>query len=271
MTKLYEDSRKDEYIGVFDSGLGGISTLIDLKKVLPNENFYYFGDSQNAPYGPKKPDEILALCLNIAELLYNKKVKAIVVACNTATSVAIDTLREKYKDIPIIGVEPAVKLGVKSGGKNILVMATETTIRESKFQHLIKDFKNICNINTIACPELVQLVENDELNNSNLCKATLEKYFSHFDMNKIDTIVLGCTHFIFYKDYIKELLGDKQLIVDGNLGTALHLQNLLKKNNLLSNNNDIGNIEFMNSQIILDNTVVSKKDLSEKLFIGFSK
>ena len=103
---------KTNYIGVFDSGMGGISTLIELKRLMPNENFYYFGDSQNAPYGPKTKDEILKLSLDVSEFLYSKKIKALVVACNTATSIAIDELRKKYPHIPVIGVEPAVKLNL---------------------------------------------------------------------------------------------------------------------------------------------------------------
>lgn len=269
MNNLNKNIDKNSYIGVFDSGLGGVSTLIELKKVMPYENFYYFGDSQNAPYGPKDTSDILSLSLNVADILYKKNIKAIVVACNTATSIAINKLREIYTDIPIVGVEPAVKLGVKKGGKNILVMATQTTIRESKFQTLIKDYTDVCNINTVACPDLVQIVENDLLNDSELCKKTLLKYFNNFNMQNIDTIILGCTHFVFFKEYIVELLGNKTIILDGNLGTALHLKNSLSKRNMLSENTNEGKIEFMNSQIVDDSTTVIKKDLSQKIFNEF--
>lgn len=270
MENLYIEN-KNKYIGVFDSGMGGISTLIELKKIMPNENFYYFGDCQNAPYGPKTPEEILSLSLNVSDFLYKKNIKAIVVACNTATSIAIKTLRNKYKDIPIIGVEPAVKLGVDSGGQNILVMATQTTVRESKFKQLAEKFKNTSNIQAIACPELVQIVENDLLKDETLCKEQLIKYFNNFDMDKIDTIVLGCTHFIFYKKYIREIFGYKHTIVDGNLGTALHLKNELTKRNLINDNNNDGKIIFMNSQIVNENSKIRKKELSEKLFHTFYK
>lgn len=262
-------NNKDKYIGVFDSGMGGISTLIELQKLMPNENFYYFGDSQNAPYGPKTSQEIINLSMNVSDILYKKNIKAIVVACNTATSVAIKQLRDKYKDIPIIGVEPAVKVGVDIGGKNILVMATQTTIRETKFNKLVDKFKDSCNIYSIACPELVQIAENDLLQDDKLCKEQLQEYFNNFNMDEIDTIVLGCTHFIFYKKYIKEILGEKYLIVDGNLGTALHLRNELLKRNLLSSNTDKGEIVFMNSQIVDSNCKVLKRELSEKLFNNF--
>lgn len=268
MENLYIEN-KDKYIGVFDSGMGGISTLIELKKIMPNENFYYFGDSENAPYGPKTPEEILSLSLNVSDFLYNKKVKAIVVACNTATSIAVKNLRDKYKDIPVIGVEPAVKLGVDSGGKNILVMATQTTIRESKFKKLAEKFSDVSNIYAIACPELVQIAENDLLDDDKLCKEQLTKYFNEFNMDEIDTIVLGCTHFIFYKKYIRELLGYKHIIVDGNLGTAIHLQKELEKRDLLTNKESNGEIVFMNSQIVTEDTKIKKRELSKKLFNSF--
>lgn len=270
MENLYIEN-KNKYIGVFDSGMGGISTLIELKKIMPNESFYYFGDSENAPYGPKTPEEILSLSLDASNFLYNKNIKAIVVACNTATSISIKTLRDKFKDIPVIGIEPAVKLGVDTGGKNILVMATQTTVRESKFKHLAEQFKDISNIEAIACPELVQIAENDLLDDDELCKKQLMEYFNKFDMDKIDTIVLGCTHFIFYKKYIRELLGYKHLIVDGNLGTATHLQNELEKRDLITDKKTNGEIVFMNSQIVDKDTKIKKRELSEKLFNNFIK
>lgn len=261
---------KDSYIGVFDSGMGGVSTLIELKKIMPNEKFYYFGDSQNAPYGPRQSDDITNLSLNVANILYKKNVKAIVVACNTATSVAIKHLREEYKSIPVIGVEPAVKVAIDAGGKNILVMATQTTIREKKFKKLTEKFKSASIIQSIACPELVQIAENDLIDDSELCINQLNEYFKQFDMNQIDTIVLGCTHFIFYKKYIREILGYKHLIVDGNLGTAIHLRNELSKRNLLSNNEENGEIVFFNSQVVdHKETTVLKKELSEKLYHTF--
>ena len=131
-------------------------------------------------------------------------------------------------------------------------------------------FKNSCNIEAIACPELVQIAENDLITNKEICINQLNSYFKQFDMNKIDTIVLGCTHFIFYKEYIREILGHKHLIVDGNLGTAIHLRNELSKKNLLSDRLETGTITFMNSQIVdKTQTCVLKKELSEKLYNNF--
>lgn len=126
-----------DYIGVFDSGVGGISVLKELTKILPNENFIFFGDSANAPYGEKSTEEVSALVTRIADDLVNQGVKAIVVACNTATSVAISQLRATYPNIPIIGMEPAIKLAaMEQPHHNILVMATPVTLRLDKYQQL---------------------------------------------------------------------------------------------------------------------------------------
>ena len=129
-------------IGVFDSGLGGISVLRDLKKLMPNEDFIYFGDSAYAPYGIKTKDEITKRCVEIIDFFIEKGVKAVVIACNTATSASANYLRKKYKDLPIIGMEPALKVatqGVKNN--NIVVMATPLTLKEKKFETLMHKFR----------------------------------------------------------------------------------------------------------------------------------
>ena len=131
-------------IGFFDSGVGGISVLREAVKLMPNENFIYFGDSLNAPYGTKPIEEVQALSVKNAEMLIEKGVKAIVIACNTATSVAAEILRDKYPDIPVVGVEPALKpaLMYKENPK-VLVMATDVTLRERKFNTLLEKYRNL--------------------------------------------------------------------------------------------------------------------------------
>ena len=257
-------------IGVFDSGMGGLSTLIELKKVLPNENFIYYGDSENAPYGTRSVDDILNLSINVAEDLISRDIKALVIACNTATSAAAKSLREKYKDLIIIGVEPALKVGIDSGSKNMMVMATNATLSQDKFKNLSSNYIDSCNIIGVPCPELVKIAEEGLLENEDICKKQLELYFKDIDKEKLDTIVLGCTHFIFYKDYIKEIVGENCSIVDGNLGTALHLKNKLSEQGLLKKTKDIGSIEFINSQIIKENEI-NKLELSKKIYNMYSK
>lgn len=248
--------------------MGGISTLIELKKILPNENFIYYGDSENAPYGVKSSEDILKLSLNVAEKLIERNVKAIVIACNTATSVAVKALRKKYSDIPIIGVEPALKLGVDAGAKNILVMATETTLREEKFNNLASNYEKDIIIHRLPCPELVKIAENGLLEDEMICRNQIAEYFKNYNKEDIDAVVLGCTHFLFYKKYIKEFVQSGCFIVDGNLGTANFLKKQLVKRNILSKSNKIGTVEFINSQIKKDNEI-DKLNLSKEIYNMF--
>lgn len=260
----------DRSIGVFDSGMGGLSTLIELKKMLPNENFIYYGDSENAPYGVKTSEEILKLSINVAEKLISQNIKALVIACNTATSVAVNELRKRYKDLIIIGVEPALKVGIDNGSKNIMVMATNATLSEKKFKNLSEKYSGSCNIISVPCPELVTIAENGLLEDENLCKKQLSAYFNNYKNQPIDTIVLGCTHFVFYKDYIKEIVGEKYSIVDGNLGTAIHLKRMLQKENLLKKAKDVGSVKFINSQI-RKSEQIDKLELSKKIYHMYYK
>lgn len=241
---------KNKKIGVFDSGLGGISVLKELVKQMPNEEYIYFGDSLHAPYGIKKKEEIIKRCIYICDFFIKEGVKAIVVACNTATSAAIEILRKKYINIPIIGMEPALK--VAAYGKtdnNIIVMATILTLKEKKFSNLMRNYEKDNNIIKMPCPELVEIIEAGQLENEKLVYEQLEKYFSIVDINKINSIVLGCTHFSFYRKYIERFLTNNTLIIDGNLGTARNLKRLLELSNTLNthNNKNEYKIKFVNS------------------------
>ncbi len=158
-------------IGFFDSGVGGLSVLREAIKVLPNEDFIYFGDSKNAPYGTKTVDEVKKLTFNAVEFLLKHNVKAVVIACNTATSAAIEDLRNSYKNIPIIGIEPALKPAVELNRKGkIVVMATPMTLAEKKFNDLMAKYKDASEMVSLPCPGLVEYVEKGivkgrELNN----------------------------------------------------------------------------------------------------------
>lgn len=253
-------------IGVFDSGLGGISVLRELVKVMPNEKFVYYGDSGNAPYGTKNREEIEKLCIDVCDFLVSKGAKAIVIACNTATSAAADMLRERYKGIPIIGMEPALKPAVENKNGGVVVMATPFTLKEVKFNKLVDKYAVDVDIVRMPCPELVKIVENDNLGNVDIVSSQLKEYYKNIDLSGIKNVVLGCTHFIFYKEYLKGILGDDIEIIDGNLGTAKNLLNVLKNNSLL--NEGLGSVEFYNSQSEDDkhNTGINKLDLGIKLY-----
>lgn len=234
-------------IGFFDSGVGGLSVLREAIKILPNEDFIYFGDSKNAPYGTKNVDEVKKLSFKAVEMLLKYNVKAVVVACNTATSAAIEDLRSTYKDMPIIGIEPALKPAVQlKGSGKIVIMATTMTLAEKKFSNLMGKYKEMADIVPLPCPGLVEyiekgIVEGEEINNF------IRERFSGLKGEKIDAIVLGCTHYPFIKDELSKVFGDKVAIIDGSKGTVAQLKRKLAYNDLLNDKDEKGKIEILNS------------------------
>lgn len=220
---------KQQPIGIFDSGLGGISVLKEMRALMPQEHFLYFGDSAFAPYGVKDKEVITQRCIEICDYFIAQDVKAIVVACNTATSACVNVLRARY-DLPIIGMEPALKVACELGERqHIIVMATPLTLKEEKFAKLMQRFQDAHTIYRQPCPRLVEIVEHDELGNEEVVTAQLQEYLQAYDLSKINSIVLGCTHFVFYRSYFKKLLPAHIHVIDGNHGTALHLEDLLQQ------------------------------------------
>lgn len=233
-------------IGFFDSGIGGITVLYDTLKMLPNEDYIYYADTLNVPYGPKPKEEVKKYIFNGVEFITQQRVKAIVIACNTATSVAIEDLRGRYS-IPIIGMEPAVKPAVeknKNINKRILVTATALTLKEEKLQNLISKVDNEHIVDLLPLPELVKFAERFEFSEEKV-RPYLEEQLGKYDLDKYETIVLGCTHFSFYKDIFRKILPADTNIIDGNTGTVKHLKKILGEKNMLGEGN--GNITFYNS------------------------
>ena len=231
---------KNEYIAVFDSGLGGISVLKELCKLMPQEQYLYFGDSANAPYGAKTTEEVRNLTLEAAEMLMSRHVKALVVACNTATAAAIKDLRERYPETIIVGIEPAVKLAAdRCHGGTIGVMATPVTLREEKFNHLLERFSEE-QIISISAPELVALIEAGETDDviENYLRPILLPY-----RDKLDAVVLGCTHYPFAANVIGKLLNTQ--LLDGGAGTARETKRRLEEAGLLFEGS--GEIQMENS------------------------
>jgi len=222
---------KNRPIGVFDSGMGGLSVLGNLIEYFPDEKFIYFGDSKNAPYGIKGTEKVKALSIAACDFLVNQGVKAIVIACNTATSAAIKELRRHYK-IPIIGVEPALKPAVEQweNGK-IAVMATPLTLNEKKFNALRDKVSGEIEVMKIPCPELVELVEMG-ITQGDKVRLQLTESFKAVDKNELDSIVLGCTHYLFLYDEIRALFGNVK-IYHGNVGTVKQVERLLRKSGTL--------------------------------------
>jgi glutamate racemase len=219
-------------IGVFDSGVGGISVLAELIKTLPQEDFIYLGDCLNAPYGTRDVDQVRRLTFDAVDFLLNKGIKAIVIACNTATSAAINQLRQRL-DIPVIGMEPALKPAAGSNRQgSIVVMATPMTLKESKFNNLLSGYRDKAEIIPLPCPGLVELIEAGELEGDKVDRLLAELTYP-LDMDNVSSVVLGCTHYPLIKDAIQKVFGDRVAVIDGNAGTARQLKRVLDGNSLI--------------------------------------
>ena len=224
-------ARKEDYIAVFDSGVGGISVLRELKKCMPQENYLYFGDSANAPYGAKTTEQVCDCTLNAARMLLARGTKALVVACNTATAAAIIKLRQDYPDTIIIGIEPALKVAAdRFPTGRIGIMATQVTLREEKLAIQIERFPETT-VERIPAPGLVELVEagkTDAPETEALLRNILEPY-----VGKLDALVLGCTHYPFVKNAIARIMGEGTVLLDGGEGTARQTRRCLEAAGLL--------------------------------------
>ena len=234
----------NDYIAVFDSGVGGISVLRHLVRIMPEERFLYFGDSANAPYGIRTKEDVKQLTFAAAEKLLARGIKALVVACNTATSAAIRDLRSAYPQLIIIGIEPALKLAAdKFPGGHLGVMATPMTLREEKFSRLMERFRESCEIYKIPAPGLVELIESGRADSPE-AEALLQDLFAPYP--KLDALVLGCTHYPFAAKAIGRVLGREVALLDGGDGTARETRRRLKEAGLLRSGE--GSVVMLNSK-----------------------
>ena len=222
-------SSRQDPVGVFDSGVGGISALQAMIRLLPREKFIYYGDTRNAPYGTKSSEEVLSCVRGVVERLLDQGIKALVIACNTATGAAAAPLRREL-DIPVIGMEPALKPAseLRKDG-SILVLATPLTLQQDKFVQLMEKYGD--GAVKVPCPGLMELVEKDDMEGS---EAYLRRVFSRYDMRKVDAVVLGCTHDVFLKDMIRRMIPEGIAITEGSDGTARQLKRVLQRNGLLA-------------------------------------
>ena len=238
--------KSERPIGVFDSGAGGISVLKELYALMGNENYIYLGDSLNAPYGSKGVDEIKELTVKNVEKLISLGAKACVIACNTATSVAATFLREKYKDFPLIGVEPALKPAVLAKeNSTVVVLATPVTLKEKKFSDLMNSFKEKAKIIPLPAPKLAGMIEEGILEGEKL-EDYIKELFAPY--GKIDSLVLGCTHYPFIRDTIKKVLGDSVSIFDGGYGTAKETKRRIYEKGLINESLKKGEVTFLSSK-----------------------
>ncbi len=267
----YAADRRQLPIGVFDSGLGGISVLRELVRILPQEDFYYIGDDVNAPYGTKSVEQIRELTLQHVEHMRREGIKALVVACNTATSAAIGMLRERYTDMPVIGIEPALKPAVRmpvavtdeqhrvvSGlpdedrdktvvssepSRRVIVMATPGTVHGKKYLELMQRYEDEAQILPLGCPGLMEYVERGELHSDSL-RRYLEELLLPNQAKQADAIVLGCTHYPFVRSAIREVVGAGPMILDGSEGTARETYRRLAAEDLLRSEEHAGKVTF---------------------------
>ena len=236
---------KQDYIAVFDSGLGGLSVLRHLRRRMPGERFLYYGDSAHAPYGVRSRADVEALTLSAADRLMHRGLKALVVACNTATSAAIGALREKYPELIVVGIEPALKLAAdRFPGGRIGVMATPVTLREEKFSLLLTRYAASCQVYKIPAPQLVPLIEEGRVDTP-VMEQTLHTLLDPF-ASRMDALVLGCTHFPFASHAMERLLGPKVAVLDGGDGTARETLHRLEAADLL---------EHGDGELILENSL----------------
>lgn len=231
-------------IGIFDSGVGGTSIWKEINALLPNEDTVYLADSMNAPYGEKSKDEIIQLCIKNTEFLLQKGCKLIVVACNTATTNAIDYLRQQYK-VPFIGIEPAIKpAALQSKSKKVGVLATKGTLSSLLFHSTSENHANGIRIIEQVGKGLVPLIERGKVDSPET-KALLKKYLNPMVAAGIDYLVLGCTHYAYLIPVLRELLPDHVKIIDSGEAVARQTKAVLLKNDLLTPSNENGTYRFI--------------------------
>ena len=252
-------------IGVFDSGVGGIVVLKELRKQLPQESFIYLGDNKQFPYGAKSKEVIIELTKVGIEFLIKKDVKAIVIACGTATSQALEEVKEQYS-IPIIGIiEPTVTYLKEKEIKNIGVIATAGTIRSKGCNHEILKQIPDAQIQSTACPLLAPMVEEGWTENK-VAKLTVKEYLK--DMKKIDVLILGCTHYPLLEKAIHKCLNKKVELINTGTYIAKQLtQILLEKGLLQDSTNKTGNIEIYLTDVHANSRELIPKLLQEELEI----
>ena len=223
-------------IGIFDSGVGGLTVAKQVINILPKEDIVYFGDTARVPYGSKSKELVYKFSCQIINFLKKQNVKAIIIACNTVSSNCYEELKNKF-DIPIIEV---LEAGVLSAvnvtkNKNIGIIGTEATIRSDEYKKKIKNIIKDANVISKACPLFVPFVE-EGLLDTKLTIDVVKMYLEDFEDKNIDSIILGCTHYPLLKNVIKRVIGDKVAIVDPALETARRMKRYLEENNMLNDN-----------------------------------
>jgi glutamate racemase len=252
-------------IGVFDSGVGGLTVVSALKKMLPNENIIYFGDVARTPYGIKSEHVIKRFSLEITSFLIDRGVKIIVIACNTASAVALSNLKQRFK-LPIIDViEPGVNLALKTTkNKNIGIIGTQTTIQSRSYQEILQRLDPQTKLVSKACPLFVPLVEEGWFDHK-VTRMVAEEYLKPMKDIGIDTLILGCTHYPLLKNVIQEVMGNEISLIDSAYAVAQDTKEILFKLNLFNKNDTIPYSEYYVSDDPMKFAQIGERFLGEKM------
>ncbi len=235
-------------IGIFDSGVGGLTVMHEALKLMPNEDYVFYADTRHVPYGEKSKDEVRQYVIEAADYLAAQNIKALVIACNTATSIAVTDLRQRY-DFPVIGIEPAVKPAVQNSiikHKKVLVLATRLTLNEEKFHNLVKSIDTEDIVESVPMPGLVQLAEERKFGDEDVLPY-LEQALGDLDLRQYGTVVLGCTHFPYFRSNLCRFFPEEVDIIDGSNGTARHLQHVLEERGQIGDGT--GQMNFVKSGV----------------------
>jgi glutamate racemase len=240
-------------IGFFDSGIGGITVLHQTLKFLPKEDYLYYADTLHVPYGEKTKEEVKGYIFSAVDFIAKQNIKALVIACNTATSIVIEELRKQY-NFPILGIEPAVKPAIEllvGSLKKVLVLATTLTLNEKKYYDLVHRLGQGEIIDSLSLPGLVQFAESFEFNEKKVIPY-LEKELSLIDLQQYGTVVLGCTHFPYFEDALRKVFPEDVAFISGSIGTAKNLKRILESKDQV--NQGTGDIIFFKSGVKIEDT-----------------
>lgn len=251
-------------IGVFDSGLGGLTVVKEIQKILPHENIIYLGDTARVPYGPRGEATIKRFSEENTKFLISKNVKAVVIACNTSSAIAGSYIKRKFKNIPVFEVIKSASGDAAGVGTKIGVIGTYGTIGSGAYPEKILKFKPNAKVYPQACPLFVPFIEEGEVGSSAL-KIVAEKYLSELKKQKIDTLVLGCTHYPIIKDVIAEFIGSRVNLINPGVSVAREVALYLKDNNLLNTQKNKGKIGYFVTDLTERFTKMAEMFLGRKI------
>ena len=252
-------------IGVFDSGVGGLTVVKEIMNILPNEDIIYFGDTARVPYGNKSKDTIVKFSLQISRFLETENVKAIVIACNTASAFALDTVRENF-DIPIIGVISAGAIAAARNTRNnkVGIIGTEGTVSSGAYYKKIKGIKEELEIYSTPCPLFVPIAE-EGWSEKEVSYMIAKEYLEDMKKNNIDTLVMGCTHYPLLNNVVQNVMGDNVTLINPARETAFELKDILVSNKIENSFDHKGNYKYFVSDNADKFTKVGETFLNQKI------